>query len=298
MVRPTKKNDELKLKLADLTGDEYPHIYDTLVSKQTFDAVQDILNGHSTKRQRYDGVDATYRALMTCSECGCTITPGPKVKVQKNGNVCHYLYYHCTDGKKMHTSPVHSISEPKLDAIMQDLLKQLKPPEERLESLKRTLKAKNKEKNAFYSERRVSLTASLQRIRQRQEMAFDKLMDEDIAQEQYDRNNERYAEEVKEIEEKQRQLDEIDQSYYVTVSYLLALCEHASDIFAVAKAKEKRQILGLLLSNLEFDGENAHCTLKEPFRGLFNCVNRSTWLGMRDSNPRMSGPEPDALPLG
>ena len=22
------------------------------------------------------------------------------------------------------------------------------------------------------------------------------------------------------------------------------------------------------------------------------------WLGMRDSNPRMSGPEPDALPLG
>ena len=23
-----------------------------------------------------------------------------------------------------------------------------------------------------------------------------------------------------------------------------------------------------------------------------------SWLGMRDSNPRMSGPEPDALPLG
>ena len=25
---------------------------------------------------------------------------------------------------------------------------------------------------------------------------------------------------------------------------------------------------------------------------------RSTWLGMRDSNPRMLGPEPSALPLG
>ena len=25
---------------------------------------------------------------------------------------------------------------------------------------------------------------------------------------------------------------------------------------------------------------------------------RSTWLGMRDSNPRMPGPEPGALPLG
>ena len=25
---------------------------------------------------------------------------------------------------------------------------------------------------------------------------------------------------------------------------------------------------------------------------------RSAWLGMRDSNPRMPGPEPGALPLG
>ena len=25
---------------------------------------------------------------------------------------------------------------------------------------------------------------------------------------------------------------------------------------------------------------------------------RSTWLGWRDSNPRMLGPEPSALPLG
>ena len=29
-----------------------------------------------------------------------------------------------------------------------------------------------------------------------------------------------------------------------------------------------------------------------PVGGLF------TWLGMRDSNPRMLGPEPSALPLG
>ncbi|MBR3353276.1 recombinase family protein [Candidatus Saccharibacteria bacterium] len=261
------------------TGDEYPHIYDTLVSKDSFEKIQDILTGHSTKRQRYYGVEATYRAMMTCSECGCSLTPDPKKKVQKNGNVHHYLYYHCTNGKHLHTSPVHSISETKLDTIMQDLLKRLKPPKERMETLKKELIAKNKEKNKFYDERRASLTASLQRIRQRQEKAFDMLMDGSITQEQYDRNNERYAEEVEEVEKKQRQLDEIDQSYYVTVSYLLSLFEHASDIFAVAKANEKRQILGLLLSNLEFDGENIHYTLKEPFEGLFHSTNRSIWLG-------------------
>ncbi len=29
-----------------------------------------------------------------------------------------------------------------------------------------------------------------------------------------------------------------------------------------------------------------------------NMSLRSIWLGMRDSNPRMPGPEPGALPLG
>ena len=123
-------------------------------------------------------------------------------------------------------------------------------------------------------------------------------MDGGITQEDYNANNVRYAEEVTELEAKQKQLDDIDQSYYVTVSYLLNLFEHAADIFKVAKVNKKRQILGLLLSNLESDGENIHYTLKEPWGRLFLCGNRSVWLGMRDSNPRMVGPEPTALPLG
>lgn len=147
-------------------------------------------------------------------------------------------------------------------------------------------------------EQRASITTSLQQVRQRQQRLFDTFMDGGITQEDYDANNVRYAEEVTELEAKQKQLDNIDQSYYVTVSYLLNLFEHAADIFKVAKVNEKRQILGLLLSNLEFDGKNVHYTLKEPWGRLFLCANRSIWLGMRDSNPRMLGPEPSALPLG
>lgn len=37
---------------------------------------------------------------------------------------------------------------------------------------------------------------------------------------------------------------------------------------------------------------------KKPFDMGFNTSNGSLWLGMRDSNPRMPGPEPGALPLG
>lgn len=90
-----------------------------------------------------------------------------------------------------------------------------------------------------------------------------------ITQEFYDENMSRYAEELTEIERQQQRLDSMDQGYYVTVEYLLNLFEHAADIFKVANSNEKHRILSMLLSNLEFDGKNLVCTLKEPLGGLF-----------------------------
>ena len=73
---------------------------------------------------------------------------------------------------------------------------------------------------------------------------------------------------------------------------------YVADFFKVAKVNEKRQILGLLLSNLEFDGKNANYTYKEPQGRLFLYGNHFVWLDLQDSNLRMTGPKPVALPLG
>lgn len=108
-----------------------------------------------------------------------------------------------------------------------------------------------------------------------------------ITQEFYDENMSRYAEEFAKIEEQQQRLDDIDQGYYVTVGYLLNLFEHAADIFKVANSNEKRQILGLLLSNLQFDGENLVYTLKEPLAGLFLKKRSSVWQGRQELNSHL-----------
>lgn len=68
----------------------------------------------------------------------------------------HYLYYHCTNGKKQHTCYVHSISETKLDALMLDLPEQLRPPKEHIAILKKELVEKHKAKNALYDKRRAN----------------------------------------------------------------------------------------------------------------------------------------------
>lgn len=76
----------------------------------------------------------------------------------------------------------------------------------------------------------------------------------------------------------------MDQGYYVTAEYLLNLFQHAADIFKVAKANEKRQILSLLLSDLEFDGETINFALLEPFDKLFKRQKGSVWQGRTESN--------------
>ena len=280
------------------TGREYSHIYDHLISDELFYISQDILNGHSTKRRRYDGVSAIYRGLIDCSICGCSVTPDFKKKKQKNGNVHEYAYYHCTDGKKEHKHAVKNIREEQITEAIAQFLNLLVIPEEELTKLKQELRSTHDAKNAFYEAERKKLIAKREQLSNRQEKSYDAWMDQYITKEEYEGHTARYTEELNEVNRQEKRLDSADIHFYITIQYLLAVFENGQKLFEKATADEKRQIVGLLFSNLYFDGKNLICNLKEPFGELVNSTKGSLWLGMRDSNPRMVGPEPTALPLG
>lgn len=68
-----------------------------------------------------------------------------------------------------------------------------------------------------------------------------------ITPEQYNENNERYAEELNMLRRQESQLDSADQNFYVTVGYLLELFKNAKTLYARANTDEKREILKLLI---------------------------------------------------
>ena len=108
----------------------------------------------------------------------------------------------------------------------------------------------------------------------------------------YNENNARYDEELSDLHRQEERLDEADKQFYITVGYLLAIFQHAEQLFEVAKIDEKRQIIGLLLSNLQLDDKKLTFNLKEPFATVLSHANGSLWLGMRDSNPRSRDQNP------
>lgn len=84
------------------------------------------------------------------------------------------------------------------------------------------------------------------------------------------------------MRERQRQeerLDEADKQFYITIGYLLAIFQHAEKLFEVADVSEKRQIVSLILSNLQLDGKNLFFNLKEPFDKLMNLSKGSYGWG-------------------
>ncbi len=109
-------------------GEMYDGTHTPIVSKELFDRVQKVLRERSNKNRPPENNPQAYCGLLSCSECGCSITAEEKVKIQQNGNTHRYVYYHCT--KKRGKCNGRFLREEALDAELSDLLSRFHLPRE------------------------------------------------------------------------------------------------------------------------------------------------------------------------
>lgn len=121
------------------TGTIYPHQYEQFVPYELFCQVQDVIEGHGKKKIKYAGIPHTYRGLMHCKTCGCAITAEIKTKKQKNGNVHHYTYYHCT-GKRGKHKNMEWLEEREIANMIAPLFDECQVSEDELPRIVDTLK--------------------------------------------------------------------------------------------------------------------------------------------------------------
>lgn len=96
-----------------------------IISRGEFDEVQRILKKTAIRpKHRF----FAYTGLMRCGGCGARITCEAKTKRQKNGNVHHYNYYHCTGMIDPNCKSV-SVREDRLEEQFIEYLKSLQIPQ-------------------------------------------------------------------------------------------------------------------------------------------------------------------------
>src|SRR3989338_3942903 len=79
------------------SGEFYRGQHEPMIDEEIFDTVQHILG--NPRRTKAKTKIFPYTGIMICKGCGAQITASEKWKHQKNGNVHHYIYYHCTRKK-------------------------------------------------------------------------------------------------------------------------------------------------------------------------------------------------------
>lgn len=76
-------------------GKEYEHNYESLVSLEIFESVQEVKASYKKQTGfKYAGLPFPYRGLIHCGECGLKVSPEQKKK--------KYVYYKCTEHNGKH----------------------------------------------------------------------------------------------------------------------------------------------------------------------------------------------------
>lgn len=108
------------------SGNWYQGKHDAMITPEEYDKVQILLGQRGRPRPKRHVF--AFAGTMKCGECGLSITAESRTKVQKNGNVHHYTYYHCT--KKRVPCSQGSIEESALNAQIIKCLTSLQIPDE------------------------------------------------------------------------------------------------------------------------------------------------------------------------
>jgi DNA invertase Pin-like site-specific DNA recombinase len=169
----------------DAKGKLTSHRYETLISKELFDSVQEIKKNHHKKSFKFAGKELLFRSLITCEECGCAISFDKKVKHYKKTNrTATYIYGRCTNYFKKHKKTIW-VKEEELIKQISKLLKGMTIPEKTLEYLKIEMNKSHEDKKAFHENAMANLRTEQAKMQRRLELMYEDRLEGRITPEIY-----------------------------------------------------------------------------------------------------------------
>lgn len=125
-----------------------------------------------------------------------------------------------------------------------------------------------------------------------------KYVDDSITKTEYQKIKYELSVQRENLEAQITKLNDANDDFEITVEYLLDIASKSYSLFKSSRIDKKRRILKLVFPNFYLDGQNLSYDIRKPFDLFFKGSYHSINLGRKDSNLRMAGPKPAALPLG
>lgn len=278
------------------------------------------------------------KGLMRCGSCGCSIVAEAHDRPLADGTTRKHIYYKCTRKSPYKKCKMHgSITEEEAFKQIYELSDKYTIHPVLYEWSKKIIERIHQEEIEERYDIADMQHSTLTEYEERKNKLVDMFLKGMIKDDVFEAKNKELDDLIKKTEQANKEAQDLDRNWYEIVGRTLEnLKDPKSKLDASMTAGEKRGILqsigrNILLVEREIgkDKNGRVLTAKfievEPYpwlefleksskkfapilnKGLNNDLQGElgqksdlycVWLGMRDSNPRMAGPEPAALPLG
>jgi site-specific DNA recombinase len=254
--------------------------HEPLVSRETFNRVQELMEGKGVKRRGHRKHLHPFMGLLKCGLCGCAMTAE-----RKKGK---YVYYRCT-GFKGACGNVY-IRQEKLAALLGEAIKPIQITADVAEGIARALSASD-------DAARAQRSASLQQIENRRrtvvckiDRGYDDFVSDRINEAFWTRKSAEWEAELQTVDAERTRLAQTHAPAIATAEKILELAKKAEILYKSQNPTEQRRLLETVLSNCTFDRGTLCPTYTKPFDLLVKGNETGNWRRGWDSNPRAGYP--------
>lgn len=251
----------------------YQGDHPALVDGHLFERVQEMFRKRSNGR--FAKHDYLFSKMITCGECGLTVTAETK-----KGK---YTYYHCTAYGKRH-KPVY-VPEPVLENQFGQIVGEVTLPGDWYEYLKTCLETESHNRLKALTHERKHLELTRDKIQTNMKKAFqaklDGIVDNDFFKQVF-------GELQAQLDAYKHRLEALPQAVdarFDLAFQTIELSYQLDRLYLNANFSQKRKLLRTVLSNCTLDGVTLTPTYRKPFDLIAKGVVSNNKLGDRDSNP-------------
>lgn len=308
-------------------GDVYDGNHDKMITPLEFDRVQKLIGGTKTMSPSQHKYEFAYTGMMSCGECGGTITAEKKNKKLKDGTTNTYTYYRCTKSKKYSTcNQKGSLSKIELEKQISKYIQKLTIDDVflqwALDGLNEAHDTEVSQQKKIREMQQKSLNNLKDNLSGLTQMRYRNLIDD----EEFISEKTRLRNDIEELEQTIASTEEMNNKWMEMTERTFNFAAHAHKSFTEGDLQTKREIFRALGSNFQIQDktlyisthswlqvlENSYPELKAEIEGCApekfenNLINKEknrtfvpsfsmfpSWGDYRESNPNCRYHKPE-----
>ena len=233
------------------TNQTFAGNHESLISKRTFDRIQDILHGRVGTRTKVH--DFLYRRFVKCGSCGYSLIG----ELQK-GNV----YYRC----HTKTCPTTTIREDKITAFASDQLKRLEFTAYERRFLQQRIAQLKESWIADREQHLQALRVKVQQVTERLSRLTDAYLDQAVERDLFEERKAALLQDRRSLEDTLSSYQSNRLSVPEELEKFLELAGGAYSLYRSATIEKRRRLLRTITSNCTIQAKTLDFTYATPFR--------------------------------